>query len=265
MKQRQQMSKTFIFFFFISLITVFFFRTQIGASVQGIIELIYIPFQKITYAATSDKVIKNESQEVTKLKEENRRLQLQLSNIKNIEREAQALRDQFNTSNEMARKLLPVAILGIGDALFVKKQPTTIIIDKGNAEGVHTNDVVVYKNIILGKVAKASEHVSVVETVYNKRSTFSGQAVQSGAVGVVRAQGDGILFDNVILSEKLEVNDVIQTKGDVNEQGRGYTPGLLVGKITAVHKKASALFQSAEITPMIDMTRLTIAFVLVTQ
>jgi rod shape-determining protein MreC len=67
---------------------------------------------------------------------------------------------------------------------------------------------------------------------------------------------------NVVLSEKLEKDDLVRTKGDVDERGQGFPPDLIVGKIISVNKQPSALFQSAEVKSLVDFSRLSTVFVI---
>ena len=69
------------------------------------------------------------------------------------------------------------------------------------------------------------------------------------------------MIKNVVLSDKLTVSDLVLTKGDI-DLGRGYPPDLIVGKIVSVDKKASSLFQSAQVISLVDITRVPIVFII---
>ena len=70
------------------------------------------------------------------------------------------------------------------------------------------------------------------------------------------------VLENVLLSDKLQTGDTVISKGDIGKDGEGFPPGLVVGRIISVNKKASALFQSAEVESLVDVTRLKMVFVM---
>lgn len=72
------------------------------------------------------------------------------------------------------------------------------------------------------------------------------------------------MLDNVVLAEGLEKDDLVSTKGDTDENGLGFPPDLVVGKIVSVNKKASNLFQSADIRSLVDFNKLETVFVITT-
>lgn len=80
---------------------------------------------------------------------------------------------------------------------------------------------------------------------------------------MIKGQDGGILLDHVVLSEKIAKNDRILTKGDIDEGGSGFPPDLIVGRITSVNKRASDLFQTAEVKSLVDFERLSTVFIMV--
>ena len=71
-----------------------------------------------------------------------------------------------------------------------------------------------------------------------------------------------MILDNVLLTENLKNGDLVLTKGDVNLNGEGFLPGLIVGKIISVEKSPSALFQKAQVEGLVDVTKLSTVFVI---
>lgn len=70
-----------------------------------------------------------------------------------------------------------------------------------------------------------------------------------------------MILDNVLLSETLKVGDVVLTNGDIDQNGKGLPPDLIVGKITSVDKNPSALFQKADVVSFVDFSKLSTLFV----
>ena len=155
----------------------------------------------------------------------------------------------------MSKKLLPAEIIGVHEG--------NMMIDTGISSGVEKGDVVVVKDNFIGVISKTSPRVSVVTLVTDPSTSFTAVATKTKAIGVIKAQGGGnIFFDNVVQSEKLEKKDIVMTKGDIGEDGRGLPPNLVVGEIASVKKKESNLFQQAEIRSLVDFSQLRTVFII---
>ena len=129
---------------------------------------------------------------------------------------------------------------------------------------VAVGDVVVYKDTLLGKIVKTEPYLSVIDLIGKKNISLTGSALATSALGIVKGVGDGqIIFDNVVLSDTLKKGDFVVTKGDLEKGIIGYPPHLVIGKIVSVDKKASALFQRAELESLVDVSRLSVVFILV--
>ncbi len=51
---------------------------------------------------------------------------------------------------------------------------------------------------------------------------MTAKVQNSSAQGVVKGIESGIILDNVVLSDKLGKGDLVVTKGDVEESGKGF-------------------------------------------
>jgi rod shape-determining protein MreC len=252
MKRRGSIIPIFVIFAAMALI-IFLFASQGKLSgITGFFEQALLPLQRAGFSLGNNP---NTMTTEAMLQEENRKLQTQLVQQKELEKENNALRDQFKTSKPSPKTLLPAQIIGIRDEGF--------LIDKGTADDVHTGDVIVYKDNLIGKIGKASTHMSIVYLLQHKDISFTAQTVKTKSLGIMKGNGESaLILDNVVLSDKLEKGDMVITKGDIDETGKGFPPDLVVGKIVSVNKKASALFQQAEVKSLVDFARLETVFVL---
>lgn len=252
MKRRGSIIPIFIIFFIISFLLFIFASQGKLSGVTGFFEQLLLPMQRAGFS------LSNPSDQPTteaSLREENRKLQTQIAKQEELKKENNALRDQFKTEKPSSRTLLPAKIIGNREEGF--------LLDKGTADGVNAGDVVVYKDNVVGKIGKASTHMSIVFLLMHKDISFTAQTVKTNSLGIVKGNGERVLIlDNVVLSDKLEKGDVVITKGDVDDSGKGFPPDLLVGKVVSVNKKASALFQRAEVKSLVDFSRLETVFVM---
>jgi rod shape-determining protein MreC len=242
-----------VFVFFI----VFLGRFGVLGFFTNSVQNVFFPFGQLLH---SQSVISSST--VESLQKENANLRKQLVDIHALQADNAALRDQFETTVPSTNTLLPVQVVGMGNAIPNISFPENIIIHAGKKERVNSGNVVIVKNEVVGSVAAVSDHYSVVQLVSSKQSSFPAITSASQAIGVAKGNGNGdIILDNVLLSQYLQVNDTVVTKGNQDIQGKGFPPDLLIGKIVSVDKNPSSLFQKARILPLISFDQLTTVFV----
>lgn len=262
MQKRRNFFSVFILCILAGLIIFFLFRTNSSNFIRGAGEWVLIPIQETVYRVAKQ-LPGNTNKEVKKLQEENIRLQTQLKNQQTTEREMRALRDQYQTTTTTQLNLLPSHIIGIKGYIPGVASATEITLDKGEKDGVRVGHAVIYKDIIIGKAIKTTKFLSAIQLVTNRDMSFTAKTMKTNALGIVKGSNSDIVsFTNVILSEKLATGDIVVTKGDVDTQGIGLPPDLIVGKIVSVDRKPSSLFQSAEIERPLFAESLTMVFVI---
>lgn len=257
--QRSGTLVVFVFFLFTSCFLYIIASTSFGQGLVGFFELGTVPLQQKIFRVYADN---NKPTELQKLKEENLSLLSQLTRYKEQDKEIQALRDQFAMTTPDSQSLLPAQIIGFRSFIPGVSLPDQIIIAKGKKDGVKNGSAVVYKNNLIGKVALANGHISLIDLSSKKDFSLISTTLQTNSLGISRGQGHAsILLDNVVLSDSLNKGDLVVTKGSVESDGSGIAPGFTVGKIVSIDKKASNLFQTARVTPLTDVAHLTTVFV----
>lgn len=204
----------------------------------------------------------NQVGEVAKLRNENQILRKKVLEKQNLIAENKALRDQFSTSSIPSTNLIPAKVVGSPGFIPGITNPDYIILDKGEKDGLEINDSVVYQNNFVGKIIALSGNFSKVELAISIDS-FTAKVVDGKEIsGVVRGKGNIIIFDNVLLSESLKKDQIVLTKGDIDENGTGIPPDMVVGKIISIEKKSSNLFQRAEVETFLNFQSLSTVFVI---
>ena len=247
MKRVRAVFPIFSIFLLLSLLILFFFQNPL----TNVLQIITLPIQKWAFIVSTKPVVLTPQQQ---LQQENNQLRARLAQMQEIQKDNQALHDQFLITSPPPQQLLPADIIGT--------QQNALLIDKGTADHVRVGNIVVVKNNIIGKIAKSTPHIALVLLLSDPSTSFTAVTAKTGIHGIVKTLANGtVVFGNVVLSDKLAVNDIIVTKGDQNLQGIGYPPGLIVGKIVSIDKQASSLFQSGEIRSLVDVSRLRMVFV----
>lgn len=219
------------------------------------LQSITLPIRKWVFQTTTRTDVSLTPQQ--QLQQENNQLRAQLAQMQEIQKDNQALHDQFQTSTPASQKLLPAEVIGL--------QQNALLIDKGDQDNVRAGDVVVVKNNLIGKIAKTTSHISFVTLLSDPSTSFTAETAKTSATGIVISQDDTIIFGNVVLTDKLQKNDVVVTKGDMTLQRSGFPPKLIVGKIVSVNKQPSNLFQAAKIQSLVDVSQLRVVFVETTE
>jgi rod shape-determining protein MreC len=247
MKQVKAIFPTFLLLLFFSFLILFFFQNPL----TSVLQTITLPIQQWVFKASSPTLVTTSQ---GTLQQENNQLRMQLAQMQEVQKDNQALNDQFKNATPASQQLLPAEIVGT--------QQNALLIDKGEQDNVHVGDVVVFKNNLIGNITKTTPHISLVTLLTDPSTSFTAQTEKTSATGIVKAQdGNDIVFDNVVLTDKLEINDIITTKGSLDLHGHGYPPNLIVGKIASIDKQASSLFQSAKIQSLVTVSALRMVFV----
>lgn len=252
MQKKKNFLPTFLILLALTLFLVFLSSTGILRGLRSFFERGTVPLQKMVFGVVTNH---EDTPDLAKLRGENIKLTSELVKQKELLKENQALRDQFATQKPAPKKLLPANVVG--------QKIDKIIIDKGIDEGVEKGDIVVFKDNLIGKISKSSARISVVDLPISKNIFLTAKIQNSSTQGVVKGVESGIILDNVVLSDKLGMGELVVTKGDIDDTGKGFPPDLIIGKIASVNKKASNLFQTAEIESLIDFSKIEMVFVIV--
>ena len=257
MQKRKKVWSTFIVFCVFSIIIILFAKTGIGSNIFGFIGSIFSPLVGFTRKAAVSNDNLDSSLDLTQEK----------LSYKQLQKENQALRDQFQTTTIPSSSLIPANIIGSPSFIPGITLPKEYILDKGTTNGAVSGLAVVYKNNLVGTIVSVSKDLSKATLIGNSELLFTVKTVDTGAIGVAKGQADGggggiLLLDNVLLSEALKKGDIVVTKGDKNEKGHGFPPGLVVGKIISIEKKPSALFQTALIKSDLNFSKLSTVFII---
>jgi rod shape-determining protein MreC len=255
----------FSIFLGLSLILILLFRTGNLNLLTGAASYISNPIQKITHNIFHNNL--GGQSDMQKLVNENAMVRKQLVDQAILTKENKALRDQFQTQYPISLALIPANIIGSPGLIPGISKPEYFILNKGTKDGVKLNQPVISNDMLVGKIILVQDHLSKVELVFNKATSFTAKAVsyQTGmeTLGVLKGRGnEEMILDNVLLSDSLKQLDTVVTKGDIDQNGFGFPPNLIVGKIVSVEKQESDLFQKAKIRSPLDFSSLSIVFVI---
>jgi rod shape-determining protein MreC len=263
----QVKSSVFLYFFIFLLISVFLIfisKFSFFKPVNSIVSSVFAPISAVSYSVFSDIRDNFYSSKVKSLQEENLALSKKLIDQNKLIRDNKALRDQFATSYPISHNLLAADIVGAPSLIPGISVAENLVLDKGLRDGVRVGDAVVYKDNLLGKVVSVSDHISSVNLINNPSTSFTAKTLTTNALGIVKGQGgEDIIMDEILQSDSLKKDDLVLTKGDINKEGIGIPPDLIVGKIVSISKNPSDLFQKAKIKSNVDLSKLDKVFIII--
>ncbi len=249
----------FLIVIFLTFLIILLSNFGITNGITSFFSRILFPIQKSFYQSFG---LLFNNQENLKLTEENLDFLKIKTDLEKLEKDNYALRDQFSVQKPEAQNLLPAKVIGFPSFIPNVSYPENLILDKGLDDGLKVGNAVLYKDNLVGKITRIDSSKSIVSLITNPNMTLAVKTGSKNAIGLVKGLGGGeMILGNVLLSEPLKNSDIVFTKGDLNIDGVGFPPDLIVGKIISIDKNPSALFQNAEVKSMLDFTKLNIVFV----
>ncbi len=258
MQRRQSWLYIFLFFLLITVFVFFIFKTPLLNPVKSLTQNIFFPISSAIH-----NILKIDDKPKQNSEEKTLDLSKSLIDQKKLEADNKALRDQFETTFVNPSNLIPATIVGSPAFIPGVTFPENLIVQKGEVDGVKKGQLVIYKDNLVGKVTEVSGNYSKITLLTNQAFSLTAQTVLTNAIGVAKGQGSGeVMLDNVVLSDALNVGDLVKTKGDLNIKGEGVSPNLILGKIISINKNPSSLFQTAKVKTLLDFSHLSTVFII---
>lgn len=200
----------------------------------------YQSFQKLILKNKLEKDLKNKKQEIISLTEE----------IKILKEENRSLRKQLETPLPPQWEYLDAKVIGFNHGLTI---------DKGKNNQLTIGQIVLIGSLLVGQIREVSQNQSLVYLPTDSSSKIPVYLSQTKAQGILVGQyGTKAMLINVLQEDRLVAGDLILTTGEA-----GFPRGLLIGKISKINKKASDIYQQAEVELLLSYPELETVFVLV--
>lgn len=184
------------------------------------------------------------------LEQSNLELLVKATRTDQLERENRVLREQLGVASLASRKMLPAKVVGVGRFL---------VLGVGLNEGVKVGQMVVIKDVLVGRVLRATDKLSYVILPTDGSSKIPAHvSLKESVRGLVIGQyNSSIVLDQIVQMDKVVENQLILTSGDEGS----YEPGLLIGKVGKVLSSETDLFKKVEVQPIIVYGKLHTVFV----
>ena len=189
------------------------------------------------------------------VEEENKELRRELEHLKGQNsqlREAAAASERLAAllefKKQAALSMVAAQVIGRDTGNWYR----TIILNKGESDGLQRDMGVITPVGVVGRIVKTTAVTSVVLLVTDPNNAIAGLVQRTRDEGIVEGTTQGLArLKYIPLLSNARPGDRVVTSGLVG----GFPRGLSVGTITKIDKDELALFQSAELTPDVDVGR----------
>ena len=129
----------------------------------------------------------------------------------------------------------------------------TILVDRGQRDGISKDMAVVTADGIVGRVIEVSSHTAKVLLITDPNSALDVIVQRSRSQGIIEGKVEEIcILKYVQKSDDVQVGDKVITSG----LGGIFPKGLMTGTVCKVDPKYPGIFQYIEVTPAVDLSRL---------
>lgn len=136
-----------------------------------------------------------------------------------------------------------------------------MIVNRGSSSGVKKYMAVVTEEGLAGRIISVGSRSSVVQLVTDSRSGVGARDQRSRETGIVEGRNDSVMrFVPMNEEADLRKGDVIETSG----LGGTVPPGVAIGRVSEVRKRASGLARLIEVKPFVRFSRLDKVLIIVT-
>lgn len=189
------------------------------------------------------------------VEEENKRLRKELEYLQGQNsrlREAAAATERLTALLEFKTQALPTMVAAQVIGRDTGNWYRTIILNKGESDGLRPDMGVITAAGVVGRIVKTTAAASVVLLVTDPSNAIAGLIQRTRDEGIVEGTTQELArLKYIPLLSSVRPGDRVVTSGLVGDFPRG----LAIGTITRIDKVEGALFQSAELTPEVDVNR----------
>ncbi|MEA3464853.1 MAG: rod shape-determining protein MreC [Thermodesulfobacteriota bacterium] len=222
---------------------------------QGVLQLTSPLYRAITRCSdeltilwTDHINLVNVRQRNIKLLKELRKHRRQLLELTEIAQENSRLRQLLNFHQNTKILELPARVIAVDASSWFH----TITIDKGSNDGITEGLAVVVAEGIVGRTIKCATNSSRVLLANDAASEIAALIQHNRTRCVARGKGTHLTLDYALRRKDVHLGDMVITAGT----GGVFPKGLPIGTISNIIKHDYGLFQTLELAPSVNFSRL---------
>lgn len=200
--------------------------------------------------------IKDSFKKIRLRDEENRKLRGELNNLlmeqqkyKDAVLENARLRELLSLKEKEKRYVAAARIIARGNDRWAN----TLVIDKGRRDGIEKDMAVITVRGLVGKILSSSDSYSSILLINDINFSAAARLHESRTEGIISGTGSKTcILKYVSHGYEIKENEMILTSG----LDSLFPADIPVGFVTRITRKGAGLFQSIEVTPFQDTTKL---------
>lgn len=248
----------YLFFFMFLINRLFFFSSGITERTCSYVSYPFLKVQQIVVYPFQLLII--HFQNIASLQSELKQLKQQNQDFYKQLVEQKSVQDFYEQSKEVVefskRYLVDTKLLAHVMLKIIGEKEDSIMIDVGSKHGVQKDDVVVCKNMLIGRVVELYPWYSKVALITDKRCKVSGQC-KKDVTGICCGKNNQQLEFNFVPHFKdVKIGDIIMSTG----QGLVYPKGFGLGKVITI--ESDNVSHNIQATPLFDIADLEYVYVL---
>ncbi|MBF0536872.1 MAG: rod shape-determining protein MreC [Nitrospirae bacterium] len=213
---------------------IFYLRYPVqylNEAIYNIIEAVKAPFVSMIMV----------KQENIRLKQELQQLLLREEAFHEQEQENKRLRQLLDLKDVTPGYVTTARVIGKNPSTWSQ----TMIINKGDLDGIRKNMAVRSSRCLIGKVILVDKHYATVLLITDIHSSVAVEVQSSRLEGVVSGSGQSLCTLKYIPQDEIvREGEVLITSG----YDSLYPPGIPVGKVSSVERSQTELFLNIEVT-----------------
>ncbi len=159
------------------------------------------------------------------------------------------LRNLIDFQKNISERVVAAEVIGKDPSAWFK----TVIIDKGEADGLSKGLPVVIAQGIAGQIIEVSNRYSKVMLILDSNSAVDSLVQRTRARGVIKGEStDQCRLDYVLRKNDVRIGDTIVSSG----LDGVYPKGLRIGYVSQVIDHDADIFHEVIITPFVDFEKL---------
>jgi len=223
---------------------------------QPISAVVFLPIEALTTLEQSVIGLWQEYVALRHVREDNRQLrrdlevlQRQNSELRESAIAAQRLESLLEFKEQFVPHTVAARVMGRDSTNWY----SSVILNKGDRDGIRPEMGVMTSAGIVGRVVKTGPFSSIVLLVTDPHNAITGIIQRSRDEGIVEGTSQGrARIKYLPLLANIRVGDIVVTSGLTG----GFPRGIVIGNVLTMQKEEGELFQSAEIAPQADLSKL---------
>lgn len=223
---------------------------------QPISAVVFLPIEALTTLEQSVIGLWQEYVALRHVREDNRQLrrdlevlQRQNSDLRESAIAAQRLESLLEFKEQFVPHTVAARVMGRDSTNWY----SSVILNKGDRDGIRPEMGVMTSVGIVGRVVKTGPFSSIVLLVTDPHNAITGIIQRSRDEGIVEGTSQGrARIKYLPLLANIRVGDIVVTSGLTG----GFPRGIVIGTVLTMQKEEGELFQSAEIAPQADLSKL---------